>query len=511
MFISYQFIVFLVSVLILYYLVPKRLQWIFLLIANFVFYMYADIRYPIFLVITTAVVYTAARIIETYENVKINKSIKKKKKFIMMTALFIVLGILICVKYTNFIIRNFNICLIRTGHESIPFVDFVIPMGISFYTFQAIAYLLDVYWGRCKAQKNFLKFLLFMSFFPQLIQGPINRYNDMSESLYERHDFRWDRIRFGLERILWGYFKKLVIADRAGIAVSALAESQESYTGIYVIAGMIFYAVQLYADFTGGIDITIGIAESMGISMKENFIRPFFSKNIAEYWRRWHISMGTWFKDYVFYPCGISRPVKKITIFCKRHFGMVVARRAAVYISSIIVWIATGIWHGAEWRFVVWGLLNGIIILISEELTPLYHMFHKKFSGLSDTVFYRGFQIIRTCFLMSCLRLFDVYGSVKNTFRQFFSIFTGFTYKKFGLQGLEGLGLLPADYIILFCGVIIMFLVSTINRNGNIREKLLNKPYVVRYIIFTGMLFAIVLFGTYGRGYDAAQFIYNRF
>ena len=188
MFVSYQFIIFLIILLILYYTIPKKVQWILLLAANFIFYAYADIRYPVFIIVTAAAIYFAAVTMEYCVNKKIG-NVKKRKKIIMLTALFIVLGILVCVKYTNFIIRNFNFLLNETGHGKISFVNFIIPLGISFYTFQGISYLLDVYWGKCKAQRNFFKFLLFISFFPQLIQGPISRYNDISKSLYEKHVF----------------------------------------------------------------------------------------------------------------------------------------------------------------------------------------------------------------------------------------------------------------------------------------------------------------------------------
>ena len=533
MFVSYSFILFLLILFLLYYLIPKGGQWMFLLAASLMFYGAADMRYLAFLLVTSLTVYGAARWMESYdrkrqqydEKIKCgavpapsreekkaaHRAFSRKKKRVMLLCLFVNLGILAVAKYTNFILQNLNFILENTGHEPFSPVNLIVPLGISFYTFQAVGYLLDVYWEKGSVQKNYFRFLLFISFFPQLVQGPISRYNDLSETLYQKHEFDGRQIRFGLERILWGYFKKLVIADRIGAAVSILAESPKYYTGVYVLISMLFYAVQLYADFTGGIDITIGIAQVLGIRVKENFIRPFFSKSIAEYWRRWHISMGTWFKDYVFYPCGISRPVKKITTFCKKHFGMAVARRSAVYISSVLVWLATGIWHGAEWRFVIWGLLNGVIILLSEECEPLYQKFHRRFPGLTVTVFYRSFQVIRTFFLMSCLRLFDIYGSVRGTFRQFISLFTQFGKRAVTKEELLGLGLSLADYVILGIGVLILFAVSMGGRRGSVREKIAGKPYVLRYMVFVGLFLSVILLGTYGQGYDVQQFIYNQF
>ncbi len=533
MFITYEFIAFLILVFVLYYSLPKKVQWIFLLIANFAFYAYADVRYPVFLVITASSVYVTALVMERYqgrleeyktqirsgqipkptreEKKAFKKKISDKKKRTMLFCLLFNLGILAVVKYTNFAISNINFFVEKSGGSPFSFQNMIVPMGISFYTFQAVGYLLDVYWEKCGIQKNYFRFLLFVSFFPQLIQGPISRYSDLEKTLYTPHRADWKQISFGLQRMLWGYFKKLVLADRVSVAVIALAEDQKYYTGAFVFVMMMFYSLQLYADFTGGIDITIGIAQVLGIRVEENFIRPFFSKNIAEYWRRWHITMGTWFRDYVFYPCSISRPVKNMTTFCKKHFGMIVARRVAVYFSSIVVWFATGVWHGAEWRFIIWGLLNGLILLASGELEPLYERFHKRLPKFTETTVYRGFQVIRTFLLMSCLRLFDVYGSVRRTFRQFIRMFTRFWKHPVTGQELLDLGLTKPDYVILLVGVLLLFFVSLLGRREDIRERLWKRPYVIRFTAFTLLFLAVILLGQYGHGFDAQQFIYNRY
>ena len=458
MFTSYAFAGFLAAVFVLYYVIPRRFQWMLLLAASLLFYFYAGKSYLVFIFLTGITVYASGRWmakfdaeLERYiqeirsggipkpsreEKKAYKKKINGKKKRVMLLCLFLNIGILAVLKYTNFFIDNINYFRELSGAQPFSFMNLILPMGISFYTFQAVGYLLDVYWNKCRPQKNIFRFLLFVSFFPQLVQGPISRYGDMSETLYGGHSFDWKQVRFGLERILWGYFKKLVIADRISAAVGMLMEDPDYYTGAFVVVGMLFYAVQLYADFTGGIDITIGIAQVFGIRLEENFVRPFFSKNIAEYWRRWHITMGTWFRDYVFYPFSISRPLKAVTSFCKKRFGMAVARRAAVYISTVVVWLATGIWHGAAWHFVAWGLANGVIILISEELEPCYKAFHTRFTKLGSSTAYRAFQVIRTFLLMCCIRLFDNYGSVRTSVRQFIHMFylfihvAAFTHKK---------------------------------------------------------------------------------
>lgn len=533
MFVSYGFIAFLCILFVLYYVLPKKYQWILLLIANFLFYFSAGKLYPLFLLVTSLTIYGTGMMLErmddqwesytadirsgkiqrpSREEKKAYKAeMNRRKKRWMLLCLLFNLGILAVLKYTNFIIDNINTVWGSSQRASLPYLRLVVPLGISFYTFQAVSYLLDVYWNKVKPQHNFFKFTLYVSFFPQLIQGPISRYGDMAPSLYAEHDWDWRQVRFGLERILWGYFKKLVIADRIGVAVGMLMSDPDYYTGVFVFVGMLFYAVQLYADFTGGIDITIGIAQVFGVHLEENFIRPFFSKNIIEYWRRWHISMGTWFRDYVFYPCSISKPMKSITTWTKKHFGMGGARRIAIYIATFLTWFATGIWHGADWHFIVWGIANGIIIMITGELEPLYAKFHKRFPKLVKTWGYRAFQVIRTFLLLCCLRLFDTYASVRMAIRQFIHMFTRFWQHPVTMQELLDLGLTRGDYLVLLAGVFLMFLVSMYGRDGSVREKISRKPYLVRYAVFVLLFFAVLLLGSYGIGFDTQQFIYNQF
>ena len=523
MFISYAFIAFIVGLTIVYYLIPRKLQWGLLLLASFGFYFFAGWTYLIYLVTTATTIYLAGYYISNqdaaYERMrgsvsreqkkKLKTEFNRRKKIMMVLCLLFNLGILAVTKYTAFVVANINRFLSPESELGIP--DLIVPLGISFYTFQAVSYLLDVYWGKCEAQKNYPKFLLFVSFFPQLIQGPISRYGDLSKTLYERHPFDKVQVGYGLQRVLWGYFKKLVIADRLMPAVGGLFEGADEYTGGYVLIMMVFWATVLYADFTGGIDITIGIAQMLGIKVEENFERPFFSKNITEYWRRWHITMGTWFRDYVFYPFSISKPLRKLTIFSKNHFGMKVAKRVAVYLSTMVCWLATGIWHGAAWHFVAWGLVNGVILLVTGELEPAYTRFHKKHPALAGSVWYRIFQVARTFLLMSCIRLFDVYNSAKLAIHQFIHMFTDVFSCPVKGSELMSFGLTLTDYIIVGVGVLLMFAVSMCGRREPVRTRLGRIPYVVRFVLFLGLFLATVTLGKYGAGLNASQFIYNAF
>ncbi len=529
LFVSYEFIGFMLLCFLIYYVIPRNFQWVLLLLASYVFYFAAGAFYPLFIFATTLTTYVTGRKLEQLnqgqeaflsEHRELSREEKKKhkgavaakKKRYMLLCLLLNLGILAVIKYTNFAIYNVNNILALFGSETeLDFVDWLLPMGISFYTFQSMGYLLDVYWNKAKAQKSFFKFALFVSFFPQLVQGPISRYNDLAPTLFAGHKYDWRQVKLGLERIVWGYFKKLVIADRILIAVQYIVEDVEYYSGTWVLVGMIFYAIELYADFTGGIDITIGIAQVFGVRLTENFRRPYFSKNIAEYWRRWHITMGTWFRDYVFYPMSISKSMRKLTTSVKEKFGKGAAKRLPVYIATLVTWFATGIWHGASWNFVVWGLMNGVVILISQELAPLYEGFHKKFPGLAGKGFYKLFQVGRTFLLMCCLRLFDCYEDVPTAFMALGSLFTQFDLSALTGEMFLEMELTGADYLIVLAGVLLMIIVSLLGRKGSVRERLEKQPVAVRYPLYACALLAIILFGAYSIGYDASQFIYNQF
>ncbi len=529
LFTSYEFVAFLFLVLVLYYVLPGKFQWQFLLFAGYLFYFAAGPTYLLYILTTTVTVWFAAcrmekvrerqtKYLKEHKD-KLGKEEKKSYKAKMKSKLWrwlllmllLNLGILAVVKYSNFAIVNINRIISAAGGErTLSLRNLVLPMGISFYTFQALGYLIDVYRGTVKAEKNPFRFALFVSFFPQLVQGPISRFGDLSATLFKSHPFQARTVCFGLERVLWGYFKKLVIADRMLVGVNTIIGDTDTYRGAYVFVGMMFYALELYADFTGGIDITIGVAEAMGIRVTENFNRPFFSKSIKEYWRRWHITMGTWFTDYIFYPISVCRPMLKVSKFTRAHFGEQIGKRVPVYLSSFAVWLATGIWHGAGWNFVAWGLGNWIIIMISQEFEPLYEKFHGRFRVEGKTP-WKMFQILRTILLMSCLRMFDCYRDVPLTFRMFGSMFTRWDLSIFRDGSMYGLGLSGPDYMVLLAGTVLMIAVSCIQRKGKVREMIAEKPYPVRFVIWYGLFLAVLLLGAYGAGYDASQFIYNQF
>jgi len=429
LFTSGIFLLFLVAVFVIYYLIPKRFQWMLLLAANAFFYAYAGWQGCVYISVTICTTYAIALRMETLrikreryfadtkaslspdERKAYKAATKAKTRGWLIVCLLINFGILAVLKYANFAINLVSPLFTAADSPSV-YMDLLLPMGISFYTFQTMGYIIDIHRGKYPAQRNIAKFALFVSFFPLLVQGPITRYDELSSTLYEPHSFDKKQVSFGLQRILWGYFKKVVIADRILVAVTALIKDTAAYQGVFVVCLMVFYAVELYADFTGGIDITIGIAQVLGIKVQENFLRPYFSKNIAEYWRRWHISLSSWFREYMFYPISASRPMLELSKKARAKLGNGFGKRVSVYVATIVVWFVTGLWHGAAWNFVVWGVLTGLIIIISQELTPLYEKFHSRFPGLADTFGYRLFQVVRTFFLLSSLRILDCYRDV---------------------------------------------------------------------------------------------------
>jgi alginate O-acetyltransferase complex protein AlgI len=529
LFTSYDFILFVILLFLVYYLIPGKCQWMLLLAASYLFYSVAGIYFLFYIMVTTISTYFACRRMDRIQNqqkdyIRVNKArltreerkaykaaMKAKQRKWMVICLVLNIGILAVIKYTGFTIANLN-SLFGLLHMEwrISFAGFALPMGISFYTFQTMGYLIDVYRQKYPCEKNLFKLALFVSFFPQLIQGPISRFDDLKETLFAAHPFDKRNISFGLQRILWGFFKKLVIADRILPGVTTITNNPQKYQGIYVLVGMLFYAIELYADFTGGIDIAIGVAQVLGIRVTENFKRPYFSKSIKEYWRRWHITMGTWFKDYLFYPISVSKSMLHLSKHCRLRFGEQGGKRIPVYLSAIIVWFATGIWHGAAWNFIVWGLLNCLVILISEECSPLYARFHAKFS-VEHSFWYRLFQIGRTFWLMSFLRTFDCYRNVGTTFRMYGTIVTNLNAGEVFRGGLMKLGLTMYDYGILLIAVVLLLVVSLQGRSGSVREKLAQRSILLRYIVFFALFLGVLIFGAYGKGYDASRFIYSQF
>lgn len=528
LFTSYGFIAFMAILLFVYYIFPKKHQWTLLLVASYFFYAFSGIENFAFIIATTISCFFVARAIEKrrlaedeYVNAhkaemdkdsrKAYRAAGKKKRFaILLAGLVFNFGMLAVLKYTKFAIVNFNSLLSLFGASELGVPDLLLPMGISFFIFQSTGYLIDVYRGKTFAEKNIAKLGLFVAFFPQLAQGPISRHSDLAAELYTPHRFDGKKLKFGLQRVLWGYFKKLVIADRILIAMKTMLGDTEAYTGAYVFLLIILYSIEIYADFTGGIDITIGIAEAMGIRVAENFNRPFSSTSTKEYWNRWHMTMGSWFTDYIFNPLSVSKPMLKLSRVSREKLGVGVGKRISVYLATTVTWFVTGLWHGAAWSFIVWGLLNCAVILISRELEPLYRRFRERFPRLTASYGYHCFAATRTFLLMGLIRSLDCYGKVGLTFGMWWSMLTDLNWGEMLGGGMLGLGIDLKDYVIIALSVLTVATVSKLSQKKDLREWLLGKT-VLSWVLSGALLTVVILFGAYGIGYDASQFIYTQF
>jgi D-alanyl-lipoteichoic acid acyltransferase DltB (MBOAT superfamily) len=458
-FTTFSFLTLLAALFAAYYIAPRKARWTVLLAGSWVFYFFSG--FILYVVATSASTYLFSRLIAF-----------KRSRLLVAVWLIIHIGLLAAVK--------------------IPAFGLLMPLGISFYTFQSAGYILDVYRKKAEAERNPAKLALFVSFFPQLIQGPISRFGDLVQTLYAPNTLSADNISYGLRRILWGFFKRLVIADRMIAAVRLMSGDTETFYGGYAALNILLYAVVLYADFTGGIDITIGAARLFGVKVTENFNKPFYAHNIAEFWRRWHITMGTWFRDYLFYPMSVSKPMRRFSKFSRKTLGNGFGKRLPVYITTLVTWFATGLWHGTAPNFIAWGLANGIVIVLSQECSPLFARFRPA---------PRWIAVVRTFLLLCAIRSFDIYGGVGITFRMVFGVFGPWNTEPVNI------GVDSADCVIAALGVLLLIVAG----RERPRRRFESLSPAVKLLLCLLLLCGILIFGVYGYGYDAAQFIYSQF
>jgi len=526
-FTSITFLAFLALVTLVYYLLPKRFQWCVLLVASYGFYLFSGIPQVAFLIGSTVVNYTAARIMQKKrdafrartdltkeqrreEKKAVNKEIHKVQ---VWTVLFnvLVLGI---VKYLNFGISSLNsVFSLFRFDASIPLVNIIVPLGISFYTFASIGYVIDVGRGKCDAEKNIGKFALFVSFFPSIIQGPINRYDDVGRQLTEPHRFSYENLTYGAQLIIWGFFKKLVIADRvAVIANKVFIPEVDKFTGTVHFLAMVAYAIQVYCDFSGGIDIARGAAQMLGINMPQNFERPYFSTSISEYWRRWHITLGGFMRDYVFYPIMLSKFVTKAGKLARTRLGSHAAKVVPSAITSFVVFFLVGIWHGANWHYVAFGLYNATVVAGGVAFGPLFQKLTEKLHIRTDVFSWKLFQIIRTFLVAGVGKVIAHSWSFLTSLKTLKKMATEFTPWTFTDGTLFKLGLNQSEMFILFVGLLVLLTVSILQERGvKMRETIARQNIVFRWCVYIVAIFVVILFGVYGKQYNAKDFIYAAF
>lgn len=498
---SVEFLIFFPIVVLIYFIIPQRVKYIWLLVSSYYFYMSWNPKYAVLIALSTVVTWLSGTLIGVIDKryTAKHREGKRYKKWCVAGCAVMNLGILAFFKYYHFILNNITAVLGRVGIEvQIPVFDVLLPVGISFYTFQALSYTIDVYRGEMEPEKNLLKYALFVSFFPQLVAGPIERSKNLIRQIHEPHYFDGERVTRGLLLMMWGFFKKLVIADRAAILVTEVYNNYINYTGVQIAVATVVFAVQIYCDFSGYSDIAIGAAQVMGFKLMDNFDSPYFARSVSEFWRRWHISLTTWFRDYVYIPLGGNRQGK-----WKK------------YRNIMVTFGLSGLWHGASWNYIVWGFLNGCYQVIGDLTQNMRHRMQHFFKIDTGCWSYRFFQGILTFLLVDFSWVFFRATSLKTALqmiahgiRNFAPISMLDTSKIFGINTLA---LDEKDFFVLIMAVILLAIVDAVKRKTNIRTWILSQNMFFRYLLYYGIIFSVLIFGIYGPEFDASTFIYFQF
>ena len=488
------YIIFLGISLAVYYAVKAKYRRIVLLCASIFFYVTFSPAAIIYVLISSASVYMSAKALEKKDDDKI------ARRRIIIATIILNMGILAYTKYRMPLYSLFGISDKLLSHSVL------VPIGISYYTFQLTGYLLDVYWRRIKAENNYLKILLFTIYFPQIMQGPISRYKDLSK-FFDNVKYDFYNIKYGIQLIIWGCFKKLVIADTIAVAAGEVLDNPEVHTGVTVVVGLLAYSVELYMDFSGGIDVIRGTSQCFGIELAQNFKRPYFAESIQDFWRRWHITLGTWMKDYLFYPMALSKPMVKLCKKCQIIMGRKMGRKIPICLENIVVFFVVGIWHGPSMHFIVYGLYNGIIIAISTLLEPVYDKLYDLTHINRASYGMKLFRIIRTFILVNIGWYFDDVNSVKDSYILFKNTFL---HNNTFYDGVTYLGLFKYQYVYVAIGLLLVFAVSIMQERGiEVRKRIDTLPYIVKMGIWIAVIFMIPIMG-----YDpsvASGFMYANF
>lgn len=499
---SYTFLIFLAVTLFIYYLVPLKFRWFILFTASCAFFYFSSglkmVPYILFGIVIT---FSGANIIAKCQNSVL-------KKIVLILTLVFSLGELFILKDLNFFL-----ILERLFHKTNrDFFHFTAPLGISYYMLSSIGYVLDIYWDTVKPQKNILKHTLFMIYFPQMTSGPFTTYQTISSQLFNGNCYNHDRITAGMQRMIWGFFKKLVIADRAALLVNTVYANPDTYSGFYIVTAILFFTIQLYADFSGCMDIILGTSECFGIYLPENFNIPFMSQNISEFWRRWHISLGLWFKSYLFYPVLKSNCIQQIGNKFKSVFSKKTAKNITVYIALFIDWFAIGLWHGGTIKFIIAsGMIPCFVIIFSILFNPLLKKVISVFHIKTDCFSYRFFGRIRTFFI-----IWFIFGIIRSeSFLAAIHLYKKlFTYNPWILfdGSLLKLGIDTSNMILLCVSIFILLIVDILHAlNIKLRQSLRAQNILFQWVIILAGLFYVIIFGMYGPSYSAADFIYKGF
>ena len=487
---STEFMIFFPITLILYWIFPKKYRYICLFIASYTFYMFWNPKYALLMGTSTVVTFLSGVLIEKL----------KYKRTVVAFSFIINLAILIFFKYFDFLLHNINIVLSALNIQLInkPF-DVILPVGISFYTFQALSYTIDVYRGEIKSEKNIIKYALFVSFFPQLVAGPIERSKNLLiqiDNLEKVKRFDYDRITEGLTLMLFGYFQKMVIADRAAILVDTVFNGYYEYNSMALILAAVFFAIQIYCDFGSYSLIAIGTAKVMGINLMENFNTPYFARSVKEFWGRWHISLSTWFRDYLYIPLGGNRCSN-----IRKSFNI------------LVTFLVSGLWHGANFTFIAWGAIHGIFHIIEEQLKPIKEKYLNKFKIKTNAFSFALIEIVITFIIVDLAWIFFRAETIHDAIHYIKRIFTRIDLWTLFDGTLYNLGLNIFEMNILIIALFILISIDLVKyiRKESIFEFLNKQNLYFRWFVMLFLIFYIIVYGKYGVDFDPKQFIYFQF
>ena len=495
---SIEFLIFFPLVVLLYFVLPKKCRYIWLLVSSYYFYMCWNAKYAILLFTSTFVTYLSGILLQKVKESekREDRDLSGKKKLIVAASFVLNLAILFYYKYIGFafdvLSSFFELINIRLNA---PKFDILLPVGISFYTFQALSYTMDVYRDEVYAEKNLLRYALFVSFFPQLVAGPIERSKNLLKQLAVPKKFDFESAREGLLRMLWGFFLKRVLADRIAIFVDQVYDNTEIYSGAYLVVATVLFAVQIYCDFAGYSTIAVGAAQIMGIQLMENFDAPYFSYSVAEFWRKWHISLTSWFKDYLYIPLGGSRKGK-----------------LRKYINKLIVFLVSGLWHGAALHYVIWGGINGIYQVVGEAVQPLRDRLALWLHVKKDSFGNKLARMLGTFILIDVSWIFFRADTAKKAVDIIRSVFTVHNLWVLFDGSLYKCGLDQKSFWVMIFGIIILSAADFLkHRNILVRNVILEQGMLFRSVFFALAIMLILILGIYGPTYEKANFIYFQF
>ena len=472
--------------------------------ASYVFYAFVGLQLFVYILTTTLTVYLGG--------LYLNKA--SRPTIIIWLVVLLNFGILASFKWWNTFAfyTNTLFAVYTSNSELLPFNSLLLPLGISFYTFQAVGYLLDVYRGIAKPERNIAKFALFLSFFPQLIQGPISRHRELSAQLYASRKFNHIDALHGFQLMLWGLIKKLVIADRIFLTVTTIFANSDEYKGLYVLIGITVHVIWLYMDFSGGVDIARGVGQMFGIILPQNFIRPFFSKTMPEYWRRWHCTLNDWWRDYLFYPLLRSKSMTKLGRFVRKNISDGFGKMIGIYICIVVVRVVNAMWHGADAYFIAEGLYFGIIIVLGIALAPVFKKIIKATRINTGKLSWKVFQIIRTFVLVCISRIFMATAGVVSGIAALSSVIRDFNPSILFHRSTYLIGLNRFDALVVIISLLVVFVVEVLQENGMaVRKTLVKQNIAFQWLVMLIGLWAVLIFGHYGIGYDPAAFVYMGF